>query len=457
MKKKTLFHNKLNTWNNMTEDEKKDARIYAEEYKKFLSSSKTEREAVNWIKSSIVVPENYVIDEFNSKAISISHKGNLPIEKGINIIIAHIDSPRLDLKPSPLFEESKLAYLKTHYYGGIKKYQWLARPLALHCFVVLRNGETKYFTIGEDDKDPVFTINDLLPHLSHKVQNDKKISEAIQGEKLNVLVGSFETSNAPNKEKDEKRVKLTVLKHLNENYGIDEEDFISAECEVVPAGSARDVGFDRSMIGGYGQDDRVCAYCAYKALEKSGQSDKASMILWVDKEEIGSAGDTGADSILISDAVLALLKSAYGDVSYTLLRETMKNSFCISADVVCAENPDYPEVVEKNNVAKLGYGVSIVKYTGSRGKSGANDAHAEVVGHLRKVFNDNNVIWQSGELGKVDEGGGGTVAKYIAHWGIPTIDCGVPLLSMHSPFEISHIGDIYQTIKGYKAFFKQEG
>ncbi len=211
------------------------------------------------------------------------------------------------------------------------------------------------------------------------------------------------------------------------------------------------------MIGGYGQDDRVCAYCAYKALEKSEKSDKTSMILWVDKEEIGSVGDTGANSILISDAVLELLKSAYSDVSYTLLRETMKNSFCISADVVCAENPDYPEVVEKNNVANLGYGISIVKYTGSRGKSGANDAHAEIVGHLRKVFNDNNVIWQFGELGKVDEGGGGTVARYIAHWGIPTIDCGVPLLSMHSPFEISHIGDIYQTIKGYKAFFKPEG
>lgn len=441
-------------WEKMQPAEREIAEKFSNRYINFLSQCKTEREAIHWLKSDIKNSDQYHLSEFSSKAIALTKFGKLPVEKGINIIIAHVDAPRLDLKPSPLVEESELAFLKTHYYGGIKKYHWLNRPLALHGYMILSNGKSLQFTIGEKDDDPVFTIADLLPHLSKKVQSDKKISEAIPGEKLNILVGSLKSES--NDKTNENLVKSAILKLLFEKYNITEEDFISAECEVVPAGPAREIGLDRSMVGGYGQDDRICAWCAYQALMNTSELQKTAMVVWIDKEEIGSAGNTGADSVLISDAILQVLKKSHSPASYDLLRTTIQNSFCISADVACAENPFNPEVLDKNNSAKLGYGVTIVKYTGVRGKSGANDAHAELMGKLRLIFNSQKVVWQCGELGRVDEGGGGTVAKYIAHWGIPTIDCGTPIISMHSPFEISHKADIYQTVKGYQAFFEQE-
>lgn len=436
-------------WNKMDDNEKKESFDNAEDYRQFLSSSKTEREAVNWIKER-TNSDIYVVDEFMNKSIAVSRQGEEPPENGINIIVAHIDSPRLDLKPNPLYEDCGLAYFKTHYYGGIKKYQWVCRPLALHCFVIDEKGTKRSIVIGEKKGDPVFTINDLLPHLSHKIQDDKKIAEAIVGEKLNLLVSSL-----PHESKDDTKeaVKKAVFSFLDENYGISPQDLLCAECEAVPAGEAQDVGFDRSMIGGYGQDDRISAYCAFKALETAVKPKKACMTLWFDKEETGSNGDTGADSVIIEDAVHDLLKKTRKDVPYSLIRETMRKSLCISADVACALDPDYPDVFEKNNTAKLGYGVCVVKYAGSRGKSGTNDAHAEIFSKIRNLFNSNMVVWQVGELGKVDEGGGGTVAKFISYWGIPTIDCGTPVLSMHSPFEVSHKADIFQTIKAFRSFY----
>lgn len=446
--KKTNYYKKL-AWDYMSEKEKKECFEFAEKYKSFLSKVKTERESVLWLKNKI--KNNYQITEFNSKAIAVSRIGKKPIEKGINLIVSHIDSPRLDLKQNPLYETVNMALLKTHYYGGIKKYQWLSIPLSLHFFIILDNGEKLQFAIGENPDEPVFTIADLLPHLSNKVQYQKKLSEAFQGEKLNIISGSLPLKNK--KEKKE-RFKNAILEILYKKYKISEEDFISAECEIVPAGSARDIGFDRSMIGGYGQDDRICAYTSYIALKNAEKLNRTAMIIWLDKEEIGSVGNTGADSYFITDSILNLLKTKHKNVSYSLLRDTMKNSFCISADVACGINPDYQEVVEKNNAAELGFGVSIVKYTGSKGKSGANDAHAENISHLRNIFNKNNIIWQTGELGKIDEGGGGTVAKFISRLGIQTVDCGTPLLAMHSPFEIVHKADIFQTIKAYQSFFE---
>ncbi|MBN1151513.1 aminopeptidase [candidate division WOR-3 bacterium] len=434
-------------WTKMTDEEKKEAFEKSEEYRKFLSVAKTEREVVDWYKGKLT-GKKYHFQEFMNKSISISRLGSESLESGINIIVSHIDSPRLDLKPNPLYEDSGLAFLKTHYYGGIKKYQWVSRPLALHCFLIDGNGEKKHIVIGENQKDPVFTINDLLPHLSHKVQDDKKIQDAIPGEKLNLLVSSL-----PDETKNEESVKKAVLSFLKDNYGVSFKDLLCAECEIVPSGEALDVGFDRSMIGGYGQDDRISAFCSFKAFEEATDPKKACMVLMLDKEEIGSSGDTGADSIILEDAVHELLKSSYKNVSYSTIRQTMRKSFCISADVACALNPDYPEVLEKNNAAKLGHGITVVKYAGSRGKSGTNDAHAETISKIRGIFDSSNVVWQIGELGKVDEGGGGTVAKFISYWGIPTIDCGTPVLSMHSPFEISHKADIFQTIKGFKAFY----
>lgn len=438
-------------WIMMDENERKESFALAEEYMSFLDGAKTEREAVDWIKKRITL-KDYLVQEFAGKSIAVSRLGEMPPENGINIIAAHIDSPRLDLKPNPLYEDTGIAYLKTHYYGGIKKYQWVCRPLALHCFVIDSKGEKKNIVIGEKKGDPVFTINDLLPHLSHKLQDDKKAPEVIQGEKLNIIASSLpvlDSSEVPEKE----RVKKAVTKHLFDSYGISLEDLLCAECEAVPAGNCQDVGFDRSMIGGYGQDDRISAFSAFKSFVGDERPRKTSLLLWLDKEETGSSGDTGADSSIIEDAVLGTLKQWGKSASYSMIRETMRKSFCISADVACALDPDYPEVVEKNNTAKLGHGVCVVKYTGSRGKSGTNDAHAESFSRLRTLFNSNKVVWQVGELGKVDEGGGGTVAKFISYWGIPTIDCGTPILSMHSPFEVSHKADLFQTVKAFKSFY----
>jgi aspartyl aminopeptidase len=366
--------------------------------------------------------------------------------------VSHIDAPRLDLKQNPLYEEVDIVFLKTHYYGGIKKYQWLARPLAIHGTVLTRAGKTVDIHVGDDDTDPVFAISDLLPHLSRKVQANKKVSEAFQGEKLNLMVGSLPIGDDETKE----RFKLAILEHLFSTYGLIEEDLVSAEIEVVPAGRARDVGWDRGLVGAYGQDDRVCAYASLEAVVDLAKPARTAVVLFMDKEEIGSDGATGAKSRFLEDFVSELFEKTGQEATEKAVRTCLMNTWALSADVNGALDPDYQEVHEERNAAKLGYGVCITKFTGSGGKYGSSDANAEYLGHIRKIFNENNVVWQTGELGKVDEGGGGTIAKFLAVYGMEVLDCGTPLLSMHSPFEIASKGDIYMTFKAYCAFLESQ-
>ncbi len=360
---------------------------------------------------------------------------------------SHLDSPRLDLKTYPLYEETDLAFLKTHYYGGIKKYQWLARPLALHGVILKADGSRVELKVGEESADPVFTVCDLLPHLARKAQMDKKVTEAFEAEKLNVLVGSLPLGDKETKE----RFKLHLLKLLEDRYGINEEDLVSAELEVVPAGPARDLGWDRSLVGGYGQDDRSCVYASLTAILELPEPEFTSLALFFDKEEVGSDGNTSAKSCILEEIVELLLERQ--GLSPLARRRILMASRALSADVTGALDPDYPEVHEKRNAARLGYGVGINKYTGHGGKYMANDAHAEYIAWLRRIFQEAGVIWQAGELGKVDEGGGGTIAKYLAIHGLEIIDCGTPLLSMHSPFEVASKADLYMTFKAYQAFF----
>jgi aspartyl aminopeptidase len=362
---------------------------------------------------------------------------------------AHIDSPRLDLKQMPLYESEEMAFMKTHYYGGIKKYQWVARPLALHGTIVFENGKIIPVNLGEKADDPVFTINDLLPHLAQN-QNKKTAPNVIEGEQLNILVGSI-----PYKFKAEKdAVKLGILDKLNKELGIREQDFTSAELQVVPAGSARDVGFDKSFVGAYGQDDRACAFCGLKALLAATNEVKKKNLVMVffDKEEIGSMGNSGAHSNLIERIVNDILQF-YGKGDYNTLIQTLAHSKFLSCDVNAGIDPEWKDVSEPMNAAKIGYGVCLTKFTGSRGKSGSNEAHAEFVADIRNAFNKNGVLWQTAELGKVDQGGGGTIAYYLAQYGMEVVDCGPALLSMHAPFEISSKADIYHTFKAYKAFY----
>jgi aspartyl aminopeptidase len=378
--------------------------------------------------------------------------GEKPIEKGIKIIASHIDSPRLDLKQNPLYEDVDLALLKTHYYGGIKKYQWVSRPLSLHGKIIKKDGSELDLSLGEKETEPIFTIVDLLPHLAHKAQYEKKLEDAVIGEKLNILAGSI-----PFPDKDTKdRIKLQVLKYLNDNFGLIEEDFVSAELELVPSEKARDIGWDRSLIGSYGQDDRSCAYTSMRAAGDLKNPKETVLVLFLDKEEIGSEGNTGAKSRFLEAVVADLLSFEGVTADDGAVRRTLMNSRAISADVNGALDPDYQDVHEKRNAAKLGYGICITKFTGSRGKSGSSDASAEYVGWLRDVFNRNSIVWQTGELGKVDEGGGGTIAKYLASYGMDIVDCGVALLGMHSPFEVSSKADIYMTYKGYRVFLSEE-
>jgi aspartyl aminopeptidase len=358
-------------------------------------------------------------------------------------VAAHIDSPRLDLKQNPVYEDTDLVFLKTHYYGGIKKYQWLARPLALHGIVLKTDGGVVELRVGEDPGDPVFTVLDLLPHLARKVQMDKKVSEAFEGEKLNVLVGSLPLGDPETKE----RFKLFFLKFLEDRYDLREEDLVSAELEVVPAGPARDLGWDRSLVGAYGHDDRACAYPALEAILETKDPEHTCLALFYDKEEIGSDGNTSAKNCLLEEIVEFLLERQ--GLNPQLRRRVLMASRAISADVSGGIDPDYPEVHEKRNAAKLGYGVCLTKFTGHGGKYAANDAHAEYLAWLRRIFNEAGVIWQASHLGKVDEGGGGTIAKYLAVHGLEIIDSGPPLLSMHSPFEVASKADLYMTYKAY--------
>jgi aspartyl aminopeptidase len=455
-----LFSKRRLVWDVMDEKEKAGVWEFDRHYRDFLNDAKTEREAVSLISeiaeksgfSSDPGPTQHIrmVKSFLGKSVALCLSGKQPIEEGINLIISHLDCPRLDLKQNPLYEDIDLAFMKTHYYGGIKKFQWLTRPLAIHGRVIRSDGSTLDIMVGEDDSDPVFTVADILPHLARKVQTDKKVSEAFEGEKLNLMVGSIPFGNKDTKD----RFKLAILKLLNERYGLIEEDLISAELEVVPAGGARDVGWDRGLTGAYGQDDRSCVFTSLRAIVDLEPPQKTAMVLFVDKEEIGSDGATGAKSKFLESVVADLMIAHGKEPLYHEIHKVLMNSRAISADVNGAIDPDFQDVHEKRNAARLGYGLCLTKFTGSGGKYGASDANAEYVGWLRNLFNKNKVVWQTGELGKVDEGGGGTVAKFLAPYGMNIIDCGPPVLSMHSPFEIAHKGDIYMTYKGFKVFLE---
>jgi aspartyl aminopeptidase len=447
-------------WDVIDETEKGGVWEFDGQYRNFLNSAKTEREAVTLI-NEIAEKKGFtqnpapkqpirMVKSFLGKSVALCLSGKQPIEEGINLIVSHLDSPRLDLKQNPLYEEIDLAFMKTHYYGGIKKFQWLTRPLAIHGRVIRSDASPLDIVVGEADSDPVFTVADILPHLARKVQTDKKVSEAFEGEKLNLMVGSIPFGNKDTKE----RFKLAVLKLLNERYDLVEEDLISAELEVVPAGGPRDVGWDRGLTGAYGHDDRSCAFTSLQAIVDLEMPRKTAMVLFVDKEEIGSDGATGAKSKFLESVVADLLTAQGEEPLYNEIHRILMNSRAISADVNGAIDPDFQDVHEKRNAARLGYGVCLTKFTGSGGKYGASDANAEYVGWIRNLFNTNKVVWQTGELGKVDEGGGGTVAKFLAPYGMEIIDCGPPVLSMHSPFEIAHKGDIYMTYKGFRVFLE---
>ena len=383
------------------------------------------------------------------KAMALFQIGEEPIEKGVNILGAHIDSPRLDLKQNPLYEETELAYLDTHYYGGVKKYQWVTLPLALHGVVAKKDGTVIDIVIGEEENDPIVYITDLLIHLSAK-QLEKTAKEVIEGEGLDVLIGSRPLSECT-KEEEKEAVKANILKLLKEKYGIEEEDFLSAEIEVVPAGKARDCGLDRSMVAAYGQDDRVCAYTSFLAMMEAGKVKKTACCLLVDKEEIGSVGATGMESRFFENTLAELL-NCMGEYSELTLRRTMRNCRMLSSDVSAAYDPMFSEAFEKKNVAYFGRGIVFNKYTGAKGKSGSNDANAEYVGRLRAIMDKHEVAYQTAELGKVDFGGGGTIAYIAALYGMEVIDSGVAVLSMHAPWEVTSKADIYEAKKGYLAF-----
>ena len=432
---------------------KKSAMDFCEEYKHFLTVAKTERLCVKYFKekaekngfvelSNLKNPKAgdkvYYINRDRSAIFAVL--GKEPIENGINLVAAHIDSPRLDLKPSPVTQEGNLAYFRTHYYGGIKKYQWVTMPLALYGVVVKTDGTKVEIAVGDGENDPAFTVTDLLPHLATK-QATLKMGEIITGEKLMVLAGSDESDS----EKDP--IKDNLLNILKEKYDISEDDFYSAEIQVVPAGRAYDVGFDRSMTGGYGQDDRVCAYTAFMGLLEAKEPEKTAVVLLADREEVGSMGNSGMQSSFMH----YFLEEIYGIVKINTL---FKNTCCLSSDVSATYDPIYPEVYEKQNSPIAGQGISLLRYTGSRGKGGSSEASAEFTAKVRALFDKNDVAYQFAELGKVDEGGGGTVAQYIANLGADVIDAGVSLLCMHSPFEVAHKADIYEAYKAYKAFLK---
>ena len=455
--KNKLLTTKKNGYDVLSREELTAMETYCDGYKAFLDAGKTERlcarEAIRMAEAAGYRPYRremevksgdklYVCNR--GKAVLLAHIGEKPLSEGAQIAAAHIDSPRLDLKPNPLYEDSELAFFKTHYYGGIRKYQWVALPLELHGVVVMKDGSTVTVNIGADDNDPKLVITDLLPHLGAE-QSKKPLGSAVPGETLNLLLGSRPIGD----EEDSGRVKLAVMKLLNEKYGITEDDFNSAELEAVPAANACDIGLDRSMIGAYGHDDRVCGYAALKALldlEKTPV--KTAVCVLADKEEIGSDGVTGMQSAAF-DTFMEDLCEAQG----VALRACYEKSFCLSADVTAAYDPDFAEVYEKRNSAFLNRGIGLCKYTGARGKSGASDADAETIAYVRRIFDDAGVVWQIAELGKVDAGGGGTVAMYMANRNIITLDAGVPVLSMHAPFETVAKLDCYETYKGIKAVY----
>jgi len=458
----TLLFKKKSAWEKIKKKEQKEIFDLAEGYKLFLDGSKTERESLQNI-SRLAEEQGFVplakagktdrklLLTYDNVAGALVVVNNVKtLAKGFLMNGAHIDTPRLDLKQYPLYEAEDMAYMKTHYYGGIKKYQWVTRPLALHGVVILETGKKITVIIGEEPEDPVFTINDILPHLAQN-QNKKTAPKVIEGEQLNILVGSI-----PYQFKSEKNaVKLNILNELHKKYGFKEQDFVSAELQLVPAGKSRDVGFDRSFVGAHGQDDRICAYLGMKALFDMNKEKTAKnmMMVFFDKEEIGSMGNSGAASNLIERIVNDVLQHL-GKNDYNLLIRSMENSKFLSSDVNAGIDPEWKDVNESMNAAKIGFGVCLTKFTGSRGKAGSNEAHAEFVAEIRRAFNKDGVLWQTTELGKVDQGGGGTIAYHLARYGMDVVDCGTALLSMHSPFEIASKADIYHTYKAYKAFYK---
>lgn len=457
-----LFVKNKNGWREISIAEEKKINRFCDGYIDFLNEGKTERECVEIAKqmaeaNGFKAIENVKKIKAGDKVYYINRDKNIilavigeeELEKGINIVGSHIDSPRLDLKPNPLYEDTEFAYLKTHYYGGIKKYQWVSIPLSIHGVISLKDGKNINLNIGEEDDDITFTITDLLPHMAKK-QMEKKLNEGIEGEDLNLLVGSIPVDD----EKVLQRVKLNIMKILNEKYGIVEKDFLSAEIEIVPAFKAKSLGFDRSMIAGYGQDDRVCAYTSLQAMFEMEKPQRTSVCILVDKEEIGSVGNTGMGSRTLEYFIGELLDLKGEEKKANIMSRLLQNSKMLSADVDGAYDPIYASVNEKRNASFLGMGVGINKYTGSGGKSGANDANAEYVAKLRKIFDENKVKFQISELGKVDEGGGGTIAYILANKGMDVIDCGTPVLSMHSPYEVTSKFDVYMSYKAYKVFYE---
>jgi len=454
---------KRNAWMRIEDKELDQVIDFNEGYIDFLSRVKTEREAVDYIVEQarlkgftdinevkqLEVGQKLIITE-KGKICGLLVMGNRPLEEGINMVASHLDSPRLDLKARPVYEADGVVLLKTHYYGGIKKYHWVSMPLALHGVVVKKDGQKIDVCIGEKDGDPVLTIADLLPHLG-KEQMEKKASEVVSGEALNALAGSM-----PLREEESDSIKKYLMQLLKESYNIEEDDFTSAELQLVPAYAARDVGLDRSMVGAYGQDDRVCAYTSLQAILEVEKPERTALCLFVDKEEIGSTGNTGLQSLLIENIMAEILHKA-GQQDYFMLRKCLAASYALSADVNAAIDPNYPEVFEKMNCSFLSNGVVLTKYTGSRGKAESNDANPEYLGAIRALFDNHNVVWQVGELGKVDLGGGGTVARYMAYYGMEVVDCGVAVMGMHSPFEVVSKADVYMTYQAYRAFMQEFG
>ena len=445
---------KDNAWSTSN---KEDVFTFCEEYCSFLSKAKTEREVVSYIVSLAREHGFTPIEEGGDKVYGVNRnksvillvRGRRDLTEGVRIVGSHIDSPRLDLKPCPIYEDEEIALLKTHYYGGIKKYQWVSIPMAIHGVVVKENGEKVPVIIGEDPDDPVFTVADLLPHLAKKAQGEKKLFEGIAGEELNILFGSLKKDEKEDKKKE--KVKRFVIDLLEKTYGITEEDLVSAEIQLVPTFKTRDVGIDRSFVGGYGHDDRVCIFTSLKAFLEVDKPEYTTVFIGVDKEEIGSEGATGMKSKFFEHFMIKAMDSPRPQD----LVSVFERSKVLSADVSAAINPTFKKVHEKHNAARLGYGISIQRYTGAGGKYRSSEATAEFTAEIRRIFNKKKVRWQAAEMGKVDEGGGGTIAKFLANYNMDVIDCGTPILGMHSPFEVASKVDIYETYRAYKAFYEE--
>jgi len=462
-KKNDNSYQAKNAWAEMGKAEREEVFAFNKNYAEFLTENKTEREFASAAISELEAAGFKNITEYDelkkgdkvyvenrSRALMAAVIGEKDLKEGLKIVGSHIDSPRLDLKPNPLYEDGEMAMFKTHYYGGVKKYQWVTMPLALHGVVVKDDGSQIEVKIGEKEDEPVFFISDVLPHLGKK-QMKKSMNEGISGEQLNVVVGSIPVDDEDAKDK----IKTAILNHLETEYDFKEEDFISADLQVVPAFKTRDAGLDRSLLAGYGHDDRVCSYTALEAILEVKDPNYTSVLLLMDREEVGSMGSTGMQSHFFEDQVANLVDLYYDQYSELIVRKVMQNSKVLSADVSAASDPDFAEVYAKHNSAYLGKGIVLTKYTGARGKAGASEASAEFMGEIRGIFNNAGVIWQTAELGKIDEGGGGTIAQFLANYNMDVVDCGPAVLSMHSPYEVVSKADVYHSYLAYNVFLEK--